>query len=164
MYDCKRSYLESDHQRHFSSVLRPSWDKSEPALVLDFGSMFTPKSFFKPSFNHKGRVRLPNRMNFRKSAIVSPKIHVADFGNFKQGFLSMKLIQNSIFSPLQNTSQITSHDGSRDCLQVTKIPEQSLSNRTKLLGGLASVANGWKNICSNLHCWRGEKYPQRSHL
>ena len=26
--------------------------------------------------------------------IFSPKIYVADFGNFKQGFLSMKLVQN----------------------------------------------------------------------
>ena len=38
-------------------------------------------------------VRLPNRMNFRKSAegggrgvIFNPKIYIADFGNFKQGF------------------------------------------------------------------------------
>ena len=29
--------------------------------------------------------------------ILNPKIHVADFGNPKQGFLSMKLIQNSNF-------------------------------------------------------------------
>ena len=29
--------------------------------------------------------------------IFNPKIHVADFGNFKQGFLSTKLIQNSNF-------------------------------------------------------------------
>ena len=55
MYDCKRSYLESDHQKNFlciadvdyisvgAGLLRPSWDKLEPALVLDFGSMFTPK-------------------------------------------------------------------------------------------------------------------------
>ena len=46
----------------------------------------------------------PNRMNFRKSCkgggsfvIFNPKIHVADFGNFKQGFLSTKSIQNSNF-------------------------------------------------------------------
>ena len=29
--------------------------------------------------------------------IFKPKIYVADFGNFKQGFLSMKLIQKSNF-------------------------------------------------------------------
>ena len=34
-------------------------------------------------------------MNFRKSA--DPKIYVADFWNFKQGFLIMKLTQNSNF-------------------------------------------------------------------
>ena len=52
----------------------------------------------------KGRVRLPNQMNFRKSAkggrgvvILNPKNYVADFGNFKQVFLSMKLIQKSNF-------------------------------------------------------------------
>ena len=42
-------------------------------------------------------------MNFRESSkggggvIFDPKIYVADFGNFKQGFLSMKLIQKSNF-------------------------------------------------------------------
>ena len=50
----------------------------------------------------KGRVAAPNRMNFRKSAkgggaIFNPKVYVTDFGNFKQGFLIMKLIQNSNF-------------------------------------------------------------------
>ena len=29
--------------------------------------------------------------------IFNPEIYIADFGNFKQGFLSMKLIQNSNF-------------------------------------------------------------------
>ena len=53
------------------------------------------------TFDLKGRVALPNQMNFRESAkkgrgiIFNPKIYVADFGNFKQGFMSMKLIQNS---------------------------------------------------------------------
>ena len=51
----------------------------------------------------KGRVRLPNRMNFWKSAkegwvIFNPKIYIADFGNFKQGFLSMKLIKRRVTS------------------------------------------------------------------
>ena len=87
-----------------------------------------------------------NRMNFRKRSKggdVNPKIYVADFGNFKRGFLSMKLIQNSIFSPVQNSFLPTTDPETvfKD-LQVTKIPEQSMSNRTKLLGGLASVANG----------------------
>ena len=50
----------------------------------------------------KGRVRLPNQMNFWKSAkgggvIFNPKLYIADFGKFKQGFLSMKLIQKSNF-------------------------------------------------------------------
>ena len=40
----------------------------------------------------------PNRMNFRRSSKgegghFNPKIYVADFGNFRQGFLSMKLIK-----------------------------------------------------------------------
>ena len=49
----------------------------------------------------KGRVALTNRMNFWKSAkggegvIFNPKIYIADFGNFKQGFLSMKLTEKS---------------------------------------------------------------------
>ena len=40
-----------------------------------------------------------NRMNYRESSkggggvIFDPKIYVADFGNFKQGFLSMKLMR-----------------------------------------------------------------------
>ena len=49
---------------------------------------------------HKGRVRLPNQMNFVPrgwGVIFNPKIHVTDFGNFKQGFLTVKLIQNSNF-------------------------------------------------------------------
>ena len=33
----------------------------------------------------------------RGGVIFNPKIYVADFGNFKQGFLSMKLIQKSNF-------------------------------------------------------------------
>ena len=32
-----------------------------------------------------------------RGVIFNPKIHIADFGNFKQGFLSMKLIQKSNF-------------------------------------------------------------------
>ena len=47
---------------------------------------------------------LPNWMNFWGSArvggggfIFNPKIYIADFENFKQGFLSMKLIQKSNF-------------------------------------------------------------------
>ena len=46
----------------------------------------------------------PNQMNFRKSSkggggvIFDPEIYVADFGTFKQDFLSMKLIQKSNFS------------------------------------------------------------------
>ena len=45
---------------------------------------------------------VPNLINFQKSSkgwgvIFNPKIYVADFGNFKQGFLSMKLIQESNF-------------------------------------------------------------------
>ena len=43
----------------------------------------------------------PNRMIFGKvpkgGGIFNPKIYVADFGNFKQGFLSMKLILKSNF-------------------------------------------------------------------
>ena len=53
----------------------------------------------------KGKILLPNRMNFWKSAkgggggvIFNPKIYIADFGNFKQGFLSMKLIKRIVIS------------------------------------------------------------------
>ena len=42
----------------------------------------------------------PNLMNFRKSSrggvIFNPKVNVADFRNFKQGFLSMKLSERVI--------------------------------------------------------------------
>ena len=49
----------------------------------------TEKVFQKLSSPHKGRVRLPNRMNFRKSAKgggvnFNPKIYVADFWNFSE--------------------------------------------------------------------------------
>ena len=49
------------------------------------------------------RVLLQNRMIFWKSSkgggvIFNPKIYVADFGNFKQGFLSMKLIKRGVSS------------------------------------------------------------------
>ena len=52
---------------------------------------------------HEGQVTLPNRMNFRKSSkggrsYLQSKIHIADFGNFKQGFLSMKLLQKRVNS------------------------------------------------------------------
>ena len=33
----------------------------------------------------------------RGGGIFNPKIYVADFGNLKQGFLSMKLIRKSTF-------------------------------------------------------------------
>ena len=45
----------------------------------------------------KGRMAAPNRMNFWTSSreegrvIFVPKVYVADFGNFKQGFSSMKV-------------------------------------------------------------------------
>ena len=54
-------------------------------------------------YQSKGRIPLPNRMNFWKSAkggkgvIFNPKIVVADFGNFKQGFLIIKLQVISVF-------------------------------------------------------------------
>ena len=48
--------------------------------------------------NRKGRVPLPNGIIFLEKfqgggVIFNPKNYVEDFGNFKQGFLSMKLIQ-----------------------------------------------------------------------
>ena len=52
----------------------------------------------RPSYLVHGR---SSRVNFQKSAkrgvIFNPKIYVGNFGNFKQGFLSMKLIQYSNF-------------------------------------------------------------------
>ena len=54
-----------------------------------------------PHGGNRGRMAAPNRMIFGKvpkgGGIFNPKIYVADFGNFKQGFLSMKLIQKSKF-------------------------------------------------------------------
>ena len=47
------------------------------------------------SWATKGTVELPNQMTFQKSS--NPKIYIADFGNFKQAFLSMRLIQKSNF-------------------------------------------------------------------
>ena len=53
--------------------------------------------------NPQGRMTAANWMNFRKSSkggrriVSNPKNYVADFGNFKQGFLIIKLIQNSNF-------------------------------------------------------------------
>ena len=50
------------------------------------------------------RIPPPNWMNFWKSAkggggvIFNPKNYVADFGNLKQGFLSMKLIKRRVNS------------------------------------------------------------------
>ena len=51
----------------------------------------------------KGKTAVPNQINFRKSSkgggvIFNPKIYVADFGNFKQGFLSMKMIKRRVIS------------------------------------------------------------------
>ena len=46
-------------------------------------------------FRYKGRVALPNRMSFRKSAkggagvIFNPKIDIADFGPIKGVFLDV---------------------------------------------------------------------------
>ena len=53
----------------------------------------------------KGTGRDTKQMNFRKSSkvgggvevIFNPNIYVADFGSSKQGFIIMKLIQNSNF-------------------------------------------------------------------
>ena len=42
----------------------------------------------------------------RGGVIFNPKIYDADFGNFKQGFLSMKLVQNSNFR-VQNMFSLT---------------------------------------------------------
>ena len=59
----------------------------------------------KMTNDDKGRILLPKRMNFWKSAkgggggvIFNPKIYIAYFGNFKQGFLSMKLIKRRVIS------------------------------------------------------------------
>ena len=39
---------------------------------------------------------VPNRKSFKGGGVIFiPKISIADSGNFKQGFLSMKLIQKS---------------------------------------------------------------------
>ena len=58
-------------------------------------------------YEYKGWILLPNWMNFWKSAkggeggggvIFNPKTCIADFGNFQQGFLSMKLIKRRVIS------------------------------------------------------------------
>jgi len=52
-------------------------------------------------FVTQGRVNIPYPMIFWKvskgGGIFNPKIYIADFGKFKQGFLIMKLIKNSNF-------------------------------------------------------------------
>ena len=72
-----------------------------------------------------GRVPLPNRMNFWKKGggIFNPEIYVAGFGNFTQGFLSMKLIkkeskfkvQGMFLHPLQ--SKIIMYQGNKKMAQ-----------------------------------------------
>ena len=53
-------------------------------------TVFAPPQYMRPFLGKDGYAK---RMNFRKSAkgegvIFNPKIYVADFGNFKQVFLS----------------------------------------------------------------------------
>ena len=54
-------------------------------------------------FDIQGQVKVPKWMNLQKGSkggrgvIFNPKKYIADFGNFKQGLLSMKLIQKSNF-------------------------------------------------------------------
>ena len=47
----------------------------------------------------EGRVAVPNQMNSPRGSKggEGAKIYVADFGNVKEGFLSMKFIQKSNF-------------------------------------------------------------------
>ena len=53
----------------------------------------------KPSIKGKGPATKSDEFSEKcqrgGGVIFSPKTYVADFGNFKQGFLVMKLIQNS---------------------------------------------------------------------
>ena len=66
--------------------------------------VYTMFKQWKQCHQWKGRVPLPKRINFWKSAkegrggvIFNQKIYVVDFGNFKQGLLIMKLLLNSNF-------------------------------------------------------------------
>ena len=68
-------------------------------MLLLFGDI---RSIGPSYIIHTGRVALSNQLIFRKSSkggwvIFNPKIYIADFWNFKQGFLSTKLIQKSNF-------------------------------------------------------------------
>ena len=86
IYDLKRSV---DLRWLFDPVLHSSLGK---------GGCTKPDEFSEKSISLRGGSS-PNRMNFWKTAkggqgvIFNPKIYVADLGNFKQGFLSMKLIK-----------------------------------------------------------------------
>ena len=52
---------------------------------------------FPPNFP-KGRVTLPNFGKVERGGVIfSPKFFIADFVNFKQDFLIIKLLQNSNF-------------------------------------------------------------------
>ena len=60
--------------------------------ILSLNSIY----LFISMFRCKGRVALPNRMSFRKSAkgegvIFNPKVSIANFGNFKQGFFDHEI-------------------------------------------------------------------------
>ena len=75
---------ESTRVTNVPTILRNKWIKGLEAkakeLTKEDGGIIT-----------KGRVPLPNQMIFGKSSkgwgvIFNPKIYVADFGNFKQGF------------------------------------------------------------------------------
>ena len=82
----------------------------ESVSLFLLGSSFTLRCQARASLpsSHKepkGRMAVPNRMNFlgkfqgMGGVIFNPNIFVANFGNLKQGFLSMKLIQKSNFGP-----------------------------------------------------------------
>ena len=71
-------------------------------LHATVSKFFKSWKFFRIRYQKVRDGGLPNQRNFRESSmgrgvIFKPKIYIADFGNFKQGFLSMKLIQKGHF-------------------------------------------------------------------
>ena len=78
----------------------PLAPKMTPVIKNDhFLDVIIYKSY--SSITDRWQLATPKGMNFREKfqrgggAIFNPKMYIADFGNFKQGFLIMKLIQNS---------------------------------------------------------------------
>ena len=67
-------------------------------IEITLFAQFLFRGFQWPLLGTDGGTKLSEfSEKFQGGVIFNPKNYVADFGNFKQGFLSMKLIQTSNF-------------------------------------------------------------------